>query len=219
MARIKGSTLKRRGPQREPYDRVLIVCEGAKTEPNYLNELVRAYRLSSANIEVTGEGGSAPMSVVEHAIKRFEEDPDFDRIFCVIDRDQHPRFGEALERVRDKQLVRRDAKRKKIGAACFEAIASIPCFEFWILLHYEYTTAELPRYDDVRHRLRRIDGFANYDKGAKELFDQTHVQLDTALRNADRANAEAEHNDTNNPTTQMPSLIRYLQQLVENKSK
>ena len=27
---------KRRGPVREAYDYVLIVCEGAKSEPNYL---------------------------------------------------------------------------------------------------------------------------------------------------------------------------------------
>lgn len=26
-------SLKRQGPKREPYDRVLIVCEGEKTEP------------------------------------------------------------------------------------------------------------------------------------------------------------------------------------------
>lgn len=219
MARIKRSRLKRRGPQREPYDRVLIVCEGAKTEPNYLRELVRAYHLSSANIEVSGESGSAPVSVVEYAIDRFETDPDFDTVFCVFDRDQHARFGEALERIRAKRLVRRDAKRRKVGTARFEAIASIPCFEYWILLHYEYTTAELPRYDDVRHRLRQIQGFEQYDKGDRGLFVQTQAYLDTALRHADRANEAAMGNDTKNPATDMPVLIRYLRKLAENKAR
>jgi len=35
----------RRGPEREPYEYVIIVCEGKKTEPNYLNGLRVAYRL------------------------------------------------------------------------------------------------------------------------------------------------------------------------------
>lgn len=216
VARIKRRGLKRSGFKREPYDRVLIVCEGAKTEPNYLQELLKTYHLSSANIEVTGEGGSAPMSVVEHAINRFEDDPEFDRVFCVIDRDQHPRFGEAVQRIREKRLIRRDSKRKKMGTARFEAIASIPCFEFWIFLHYQYTTAEMPCYDDVRHRLKQIEGFEKYDKGTRGLFAQTREHIDTALNHADRANAEAQRNDTDNPTTQMPTLIRYLQQLAEN---
>ncbi len=45
--------LKRRGPKKQPYDRVLIVCEGAKTEPTYFRELCDHYQLSTANIETS----------------------------------------------------------------------------------------------------------------------------------------------------------------------
>jgi len=31
--------IKRRKSVRAPYDKVLIVCEGEKTEPNYFNDL------------------------------------------------------------------------------------------------------------------------------------------------------------------------------------
>ena len=105
--RDRGS-LRRRGPIREPYDRVLIVCEGSKTEPNYLRELVAHHQLSSANIQITGDGGSAPNSVVEHAIELFNKDPDYQSVFCVFDRDGHARFEDAVQRVRDKTLIRRD---------------------------------------------------------------------------------------------------------------
>ena len=44
------------GPQRESYDRVLIVCEGKKTEPSYFGDLLTHYRLSMANIEIVGSG-------------------------------------------------------------------------------------------------------------------------------------------------------------------
>jgi len=43
-------SLKRRKPVREVYDVVLILCEGTKTEPNYLCDIRNDYRLNSANI-------------------------------------------------------------------------------------------------------------------------------------------------------------------------
>ena len=42
----------RRDPEREPYDRVLIVCEGECTEPLYFEDLTDHYRLCTANIKV-----------------------------------------------------------------------------------------------------------------------------------------------------------------------
>lgn len=219
MAKPKNrELLQRRRPRREPYDRVLIVCEGAQTEPNYLRELVRYYQLSSANVEITGDSGSAPMSVVEYAIQRFEADPDYNSVFCVFDRDQHSRYGGALERIRTKKLVRRDGRRK-LGTARFEAVTSVPCFEYWILLHYRYTTTELARFGDVHHLLRQIPEQAGYAKGAQGLFVATRTRLDDALSNADRANAEAARNNTDNPTTRIPVLIRYLMDLARKKQR
>ena len=42
--------LRRRTAQRQPADRLLIVCEGAKTEPLYLGEIRQALRLPTANV-------------------------------------------------------------------------------------------------------------------------------------------------------------------------
>lgn len=212
------SQLRRRGPKREPYDRVLIVCEGSKTEPNYLREVVAHYRLSVANVEITGDGGSAPMSVVAQAIELFEKDPDYNAVFCVIDRDGHTTFQQALARVRDSTLNRRIGKRK-IGEARFETITSIPCFEFWILLHYDNTTAPMARYADVEPRLKAIPELATYAKGRHGLFAITQVRLDAALSNADRANRAAADTGTDNPTTLMPILIRYLLELATKKAR
>ncbi len=211
-------SLHRHRPAREPYDRVLIVCEGSKTEPNYLRELIVHYQLSSANVKITGEGGSAPISVVDHAIELFDKDPDYNAVFCVFDRDTHGSFDAAVQRVRDKKLLRRDGRRK-LGHACFQAITSIPCFEYWILLHFQYTTAQMRRFADVDPRLRAVPGFAAYTKGERGLFARTHTQLQTALDNADRANQAAEAAGTDNPTTDMPELVRYFQQLVQRKAR
>jgi hypothetical protein len=46
----RADELRREAQKREPYDVVLIVCEGGKTEPQYLQEIRDAFKLSTANI-------------------------------------------------------------------------------------------------------------------------------------------------------------------------
>lgn len=58
--RENASLRRQRKNPREPYDVVLIVCEGSKTEPAYFTALKNELRLSSANISIFGkECGSA----------------------------------------------------------------------------------------------------------------------------------------------------------------
>lgn len=68
----RGSVLRRRKPARAPYAKVLIVCEGEKTEPLYFNGLRDHYRLNSTNVEVTGECGPDPLAVFNHAKLRYQ---------------------------------------------------------------------------------------------------------------------------------------------------
>jgi hypothetical protein len=71
----KAEALRRDAEKREAYDRVLIVCEGGKTEPKYLQELRDAFRLSAANIRIVGdECGSSPRSVVDYALKTYRKE-------------------------------------------------------------------------------------------------------------------------------------------------
>lgn len=210
-------SLKRQGPKREPYDRVLIVCEGEKTEPNYLREMIAHFQLSSANVAIVGDGGAAPISVVELALEMFRADPDYNAVFCVFDRDDHESFDRALSKLDTaRPLLRRDGK-KKLGEARLEAITSIPCFEYWLLLHYQYTTAPMALFADVERKLKQIPEHVAYRKGEQGLFRCTLEKLEVALVNADRANREATKNETDNPTTQLPALIRYLQELAERR--
>jgi len=67
------SRLRRNAPQREPYDRVLIVCEDAKAAPAYFRELTDRYRLSTANVAIVGSG-SDPRFLVRNA-KSYERPP------------------------------------------------------------------------------------------------------------------------------------------------
>ena len=61
--------LERKLGQRASYDRILIVWEGSKTEPNYFKDIRAAYRLQTANIEVQPSGfGTGPIQVVQFEI-------------------------------------------------------------------------------------------------------------------------------------------------------
>ncbi len=46
------ASLKRKRAKRSPYDMVLIVCEGEKTEPNYFRALIDDLQLNTANIVI-----------------------------------------------------------------------------------------------------------------------------------------------------------------------
>ena len=55
----------------EPYDRILIVCEGDKTEPTYFSRLIKFLELSTANVHVIAADGSDPKSVAKSAIAQY----------------------------------------------------------------------------------------------------------------------------------------------------
>ena len=60
-------------------------------------------------------------------------DPGVDETWCVLDHDGRE------EEVR-KFLVWHERARKSRSAPTIEAVISDPCFEYWLLLHFEYTT-------------------------------------------------------------------------------
>ena len=81
------------------YERILIVSEGSKTEPNYFREIRTAYRLHTANVEVhPSELGTAPIQVVQYARSLFEsgdrhkqiQPRAFEQVYAVFDRDDQP---------------------------------------------------------------------------------------------------------------------------------
>ena len=59
--------LERKRKNKEFKTKILIVCEGEKTEPFYFEELRKRYRLNTADIEIVHPKGSDPMSVFEKA--------------------------------------------------------------------------------------------------------------------------------------------------------
>ncbi|WP_338809498.1 RloB family protein [Neisseria leonii] len=208
----KARTLKQKQRKigiRKSYDRVLIVCEGHKTEPLYFNALREHYQLHTANIEISPSSGSDPMSIVNYAKTRYTEAKNegnaFDKVYCVFDKDDHTNYPEAIQALANSR-----------PSNVFFAITSVPCFEYWILLHFTYTTK--PYFSVAKKSAANavIDELKNYiPKYEKNscVFDLVKPHILFAIQNAKRANESAQKDSTDNPTTQIVELVEYLIQL------
>jgi hypothetical protein len=216
----RASHLKRGKAKRDPLDVVLIVCEGEKTEPLYLEDLRDDLGLNRANVTITGDCGSSPDAIVEEAIRRFDQDPEFDRVYCVFDRDRHSSYENACDRIRTKTLRKGG---RGAGKAIFRAITSVPCFEYWLLLHYKYETSpfqETGRHspcDAVIAKLKR-EALPDYEKGLQGVYERTSSHIQQGIVNAQRALESAEQTGTDNPTTRVHELVEDLFKLSQRKN-
>lgn len=198
--------------------RVLIVCEGEKTEPLYLKALVANLDLTTAEVEVCGECGSAPKSVVKFGKEKFDSDPDFDLIFFVFDRDSHPDYDDALG------LVQQFQHQRKFNGKTVLAITSNPCFEVWFMLHFEALTKPYAAGGgkspcaNLISVLKQEPEFQNYGKGQSNHFDLLLGRLPRARINAantlkqSRDVGDREHHG--NPTTFVHILIDALEEVA-----
>lgn len=198
---------RRKGPTREPYDVVLIVCEGEKTEPEYFEGLKNACRLSNTNIKVVPGDGNDPVSIVKHALGEYRKGG-YDRVFCVFDRNGHTNYHEALDRAASSPPGRKGR---------LEAITSVPCFEIWILLHFAYSTAPFTKTgnksacDHVIDAVR--DHMPEYQKAMTGVFEQLEVHTDRAVTYADRLGQHNRGTASENPATEVHELVKYLREL------
>ena len=202
--------LNRPGPEREPYDRVLIVCEGGQTERTYFAELAARYRLSTANIHVVGRGAD-PRTVVREAKKRSRRErrhgETYDKVYCVFDRDEHETFEQACWEARDSRVI---------------VAASWPCFEFWLRLHFGYSrkpyaksggrTAAQTCVDEASRLFLNVLQFS-YRKAARGVFAVLEDQLEEAKIHAADALVDARATGQYNPSTGVHQLVDYLQSL------
>ncbi len=200
-------SLRRKISIREPYDVVLIACEGEKTEPNYFNDFRLELKLHRENIRIRGLGVD-PLTVVQYAIEKFNKHKDYDKIYCVFDRDQHSSY--------EKAIIRINSLHENIADPVpIYSITSVPSFEYWILLHFEdtrrpYATKQL--LCDLKKHIK------DYKKGSKDIFEKTKHNLRTAIKRAKKYDQQQGDDGTDNPSTKVHELIEYLLEIDKNRS-
>lgn len=207
----QAAQLARKVGRRAGYDRILIVSEGSKTEPYYLGEIRAEYRLHTANVQVQpGLFGTTPTQVVEYAEYLFVNGDEniqpraFEQAYAVFDRDDHDTYHNALAQAAALDGKLRNDLKQPVRV---EAIASVPCFELWLLLHFEDVLAPLHR-AEVYQRLRQY--LPGYDKGQAGHYAQTRQRLDAATQRAEHlAGLTTAHNGVE-PYTDLHRLVRLL---------
>lgn len=121
---------------------VIISCEGTKTEPNYLksiiNELIKNGKIACGSIVIANHQHTDPLGVLNDLINYKDDYTLFENRWIVIDRDEvrsissnssgHPEYNfiSALEQAEEFNI---------------KVAWSNPCFEIFIVEHYEYRDA------------------------------------------------------------------------------
>ena len=210
---------RRKRAARSPYDRVLIVCEGRKTEPDYFRALIDDLQLNTANIRIAeNTAGSSPRNVVDFALSEYKKDQkagketgeQYDRVYCVFDKDTHPTYRETLD------IIRREQQKGRRGCPV-HAVTSVPCFEFWLLLHFAKTTKNF----DTGHGSICANVITDlkkyipaYEKGEmKKIYQLVKDRIPKAVARAKQVERHCESGGTDMPSTKVYTLVDYLQQL------
>ncbi|MET0110701.1 MAG: RloB family protein [Candidatus Thiodiazotropha sp.] len=191
-----------------------MVSEGSKTEPKYFDEIRTMLRLPTANITtVPGGYGTSPLQVVEYAkdvfVKGFEEKriqpKGFEKVFAVFDRDEHTNYHQALDRADsyNRKRIRNDENR----AIEFKFIATVPCFELWLLMHFEQPKSPMHR-EAVYKRLKFH--IPQYNKGADGHFHDTKEMLTTAVNHAQNLSSQTNAWDGVESYTNIHELVKLL---------
>ena len=195
----------------------LFICEGEKTEPNYIKTLVKyaneKTKVSHLKIKIVGTGLStvnlvnkadALMAAVDDF--NIKTDIPYGKVFIVFDKDsfKDSDFNNAVSM----------AKARKNHFP----IWSNECFELWYLLHYDYFDSDIGR-DTYFKKLSEYLKIKNYEeKKSLDVFSQIAEKTGIALKNADRLNGN--YHDKippakRVPSTQMPILIRELEERLK----
>jgi hypothetical protein len=201
---------KRRSPVKAQRNKVLIVCEGSVAEPNYLKSLVSDLRLTHT-VNICGkECSNDPLYMYQFAMSELLQNwhdtrcDDYDKVFCVFDKDRHVHYDAAVQAINNKPVYESLGKTAEIAA-----ITSIPCFEVWVLLHFEYTDSAFSKKANIVKRIKKH--YPEYNtRTARDLYPFLKPTLNDALQNAKKLSENAATAASDNPSTKMHELVDYL---------
>ena len=190
--------MQRKTRTKDQRARFVILCEGAITEPQYLNAFARLPEVRAvATLDIRGMGYD-PRRLVEES-KRLQNQKnqrtEGTQYWCVFDVEAptpHYRLREAVQMARDNRI---------------RLAISNPCFELWLLLHY----ADQRKWVDneecrgllrthVTSQRKGIDGNAYMP-----LFPQALTRAMVLERLHERADRELPNN---NPSSGMNHLLK-----------
>lgn len=183
---------------RKELNRVIIACEGSKTEKNYFqaffNRLIVNKNISKTSLVIAIHKHTDPQGVLKDLLKVLNKDNEFEHQWIVIDRDEHINFADTLYQ----------AESINVNVAY-----SNPCFELWYLLHFEDWFIPIHRHD-LPTRLKQ---YIDYEKNSTTMYQEVLSRQKIAIERAKRLINYHSKKRPLNPTIDNHSTTVY--QLVE----
>lgn len=180
---VKGRIEKRGIRRRKMKPVILIITEGSQTEPIYFEQFRTRY--TNIDIHIVGSnpnhGKTDYISLVRKAIEYQDKNQlsvaQGDALWVVADGDVNFNNPNPIE-TKDAYLQK---ARKMAAKAGIEIAISNPCFEFWYLLHFKYTTSYFRDCGTVTNALKYY--IPHYEK-TSDVRLQLFPLLENAIRNA-----------------------------------
>lgn len=108
-----------------------------------------------------------------------------------------------------------ESQNKNVSVTC-----SNPCFEFWILLHFEYRDTACTREEIQKKALEKVNTILEKEKQLRKvdelksienLYDLLKTKVDVAVRNANKL--KVNESKKQNPSTGMFKLLESLYEM------
>jgi hypothetical protein len=163
---------KRKKPgTRRLEKRLFIICEGMKdkSESAYFKSFIKSCKFKGDKVEVKviDTNKNTGKELVKEAKNCKKEFPD-DIAWVVYDKDGYTKHPETFDM----------AKNNNIKIA-FSSIS----FEYWILIHYEYTSRPFEKSENIISYLNS-NKYISYTKASTDIYMKTKSLMNTALANA-----------------------------------
>lgn len=191
---------KRNESKKNTRKKILIVCEGERTEPQYF----QSFRVASLVCDIRGEGSNT-VSLVKEAKKIYDKG-DYQEVWCVFDRDSFPKTNVL-------------AALKLATKHGFKVAFSNESFELWYVLHFEYLDTKITRSQYCK-KLTKLLGY-KYSKSDEKIYKTLLELQSTAIKNAKTLYANVRTPGScavdNGPSTTVHDLVARLNTLAKGK--
>ena len=175
----------------------LFICEDSKSSKYYMQGLGRT---KGINIKAENADGTSPENVLRSAEEKQKlfKDKGIVQIYCLFDKDDcdDEKFNRVIQRCRKADFV--DA-------------VSVPCYEYWLLLHLKKTNQPFKDAKECCEAFRteynkkfNTKHTVKYLKAKTDIFEDLKNNLDFAIANADSLELE----ETSCPYTNMHKVIK-----------
>lgn len=216
------SELSRSKGSRPPKTRILILTEDAKSSHYYLMEMAHHLRKDS-QVEIWPWMGGDLIRAARNAKTRFQpKTGNFDQIYVLLDGDNILKGGRA-------EADFDSAKKifKSLAPTKLVEISSTPCFEVWLLLHFQGLPSSFQASGGVNSVsfcepvCKAVDlhfkknNFPNgYSKGDQGNYLKVFMEREeTAMNHVRQAKNSNLNQPYSNPSTEMDILVQVIRKL------